>query len=169
MLTRVGPGNSGYNYLPEYMDFDCTMHLAANATLEQGQALFRDVTAVPSSAGADTVVLPNDAKAGSTFGVYQGPAIVNPHGDGPLKVALQVRRYGFGVVTVHAPAKEVRVGSHLAKGAGIQAVALDPVDAFVKGQHIGTAVTTGAHNAVGDVLLALDGPAKVVNCLIDCS
>ena len=113
MLFRVGPGSSGYNFQPEFIDVDCVLELANNATCAQGQAVCRDVTAFPSTKGADMVVLPTDPLAQPTiFGVWQGATFTNSSG-GRLNYVIQVRRWGQGVVNASGAGTAVLVGSNL--------------------------------------------------------
>jgi hypothetical protein len=166
MLTRPGPGSYGYNALPEYMDVDCVVTLAAGASCVRGQVLCRNVTQLPSSAGADPVILPNATGAGPVYGVYQGPTFTNTT-TAAQTYPIIVRAWGQGVVNADGTTAAVTVGGALevlTTSANAQATADSPVP----GTYVGYALATGAITGVGATLIASGGPASVVNCAIDC-
>lgn len=158
MLFRVGPGSSGYNWFPEYIDWDCVLTLTSGQTCPQGQVLCRNVSAVPSDAGADMVVLPTNAAAGPVYGVYQGPTITGPPAAPPgVSQAYQivVRIKGQGVVNGGAST----VGGALANSGSLQpGVAPDPA---LPGTLVGTTLATGTATAPGAAV-----PAGLQACAI---
>ena len=166
MLTRPGPGSYGYNALPEYMDVDCVVTIAAGATMPQGQVLCRNVTALPSSAGADMVVFAGNASAGPVYAVYQGPAITNAS-TAPETYPIIARAWGQGKVLASGTAAAVVVGGVLEVIAGNQ-YAQTASTAPEAGLYVGYALATGAITAVGATLIASAGAASAINCAIDC-
>lgn len=165
MLTRPGPGSYGYNALPEYIVLDCVVTVAAGATLATGQVLSRNVTALPSSAGADMVVFAGNASAGPVYGAYQGPPITNGSTTAQT-YPIVVTAFGQGKVLASGTTAAVLVGSVLGTIAG-NANAQTEADP-VPGTYVGYALATGAITAVGATLIASAGAASVINCAIDC-
>src|SRR5215469_11472757 len=144
MLTRVGPGNAGYSFQPEFIDIDCVVEPAPGATCNQGQVLCRDVTAFPSAKGADMVVLSTDPLAQpSVYGVYQGPTFVNT-GAARANFPILVRKFGMGVVSAAGVGAAVNVGSNLIIAAA-QVSAIPGVAAL--NVNVGFAVATGGVTA----------------------
>ena len=158
MLFRVGPGSSGYNWFPEYIDWDCVLTLAGGAGCPQGQVLCRDVTQVPSNAGADMVVLPTSPNAGPVYGVYQGPAITNPAGQPTQTYQIIVRIKGQGVLSASAST----VGAQMINTAGTLPAGVAPTpEEIVPGTFVGTALATGTATAPGAAI-----PAGLQACAI---
>jgi hypothetical protein len=154
MLFRVGPGSSGYNWYPEYIDWDCVLTLAAGATCAQGQAVCRNVSQPPSDAGADPVVLPTATGAGPVYGVYQGSTFTNSTTT-PQTYQITVRKSGQGVVN----ATGATVGGALANTGALQVgAAPDPVE---PGTMVGVALATGTATAPGAAI-----PAGLAACAI---
>lgn len=157
MLFRVGPGSSGYNWFPEYIDWDCVLTLTSGQVCAQGQVLCRNVSAVASDSGADMVVLPNNAAAGPVYGVYQGPTISVPATPAGVTQTFQiiVRIKGQGVVNGGAST----VGGALANSGALQpGVAPDPVE---PGTFVGVTLATGSAIAPGAAV-----PAGLQACAI---
>lgn len=166
MLTRPGPGSYGYNALPEYMDVDCVVTIAAGATMPKGQVLCRNVTLLPSSAGADPVVFAGNASAGPVYAVYQGNPITNG-GTTAQTYPIIARAWGQGVVQASGTTAAVVVGGVLEVIAGNQ-YAQTAAAAPEAGTYVGYALATGTVTAVGGTLIASAGAAAPVNCAIDC-
>lgn len=172
MLTRVGPGNAGYNFQPEFMDWDCVVTLAASGTLNTGQSVCRDVTAFPSSTGADAVVLPTNANAGTVYGVYQGPPITNPSSTATLSVPITVRQRGYGVVYAAA----VTAGTAVTVGGLLQMVNTNnstlQATTPTAGNYVGTALATGAVTTKGASIITVPGSGQtnlLINAYIVCT
>ena len=165
MLFRVGPGNAGYNFQPEFIDLDCVLELAAGAVCAQGQPVARDVTAFPSVKGADMVVLPTDPLAVPTiYGVYQGPAFTNSSG-ARANYPIQVRSVGQGVVSASGATAAVNVGSNLIINAANLAA---QAAAAAMGVNVGLALASGSVTAKGAQLIASAGAATLINAAIRC-
>jgi hypothetical protein len=170
MLTRVGPGSSGYNFSPEFMDWDCVVKIPPSTTFATGQAVARDVTQFPGTVGADRVVLPNDANAGAVYGVYQGPNIVNASATATMNVPILARQRGYGVVLAASVAAgvAVTVGANLitaATNASVLATAAAPGNTT----YVGTVMATGANTAKGATIIAVPGSGQtnlIVNAYI---
>jgi hypothetical protein len=174
MFFRLGPGSSGYNFQPEFLDWDAHMTIPASGTLATGQCLARDCTLFPSTAGADGCVLPTNASAGPIMGVYQGPAIVNPSSTATLGVDVVLRQHGYGVALAAAvtAGTAVTVGGLLnmqaANNSAIQAATL----LGVLSTYVGIALATGSVTAKGSTLITVPGSGQtnlLVNCYINCN
>jgi len=164
MLTRVGPGSSGYNYQPEFADIDCVLTLANNATCAQGQVLLRDCTKIPGSAGADMVVLPTNTNGVTPYGVYQGAAFTNTSG-ASATYQITVRKWGQGVVLAQGAGGAVNVDSPLiVNNSQLGAIA----GSAALNANVGMALATGATTTKGSQLIANLGAAALVNAHIDC-
>ena len=156
MQSRPGPGSNGYNYQPEFIDWDCVVHISAGHVVATGQVLCRDIAAIPSVQGADRVVLPNHANAGPVYGVYQGAQFTNNTAVEQY-YPITVRVWGYGVVSkVNAG---ISVGTTLIKTNALQA---QPAPAWAAdvappppGSYIGTAVATGAATTPGTGIAGL--------------
>lgn len=166
MLTRPGPGSYGYNALPEYMDVDCVVTVAAGATLATGQVLMRDVTQLPSSAGADMVVFGTSANAGPVYAVYQGPPITN-NSTTAQTYPIIARAWGQGVVQASGVTAAVVVGGVLEMIAG-NANAQTAAESPELGTYVGYALATGAVTTVGGTLIPSGSTVAAINCAIDC-
>jgi hypothetical protein len=159
MLFRVGPGSSGYNWFPEYLDWDCVLTLTSGQTCVRGQVLCRNVSAVPSDTGADMVVLPNNAAAGPVYGVYQGPTLSVPATPAGVTQTFQiiVRVKGQGVVSAAAST----VGGLLANSGALQPAVPADATEVEPGTFVGTSLATGTATAPGAAI-----PAGLQACAI---
>lgn len=160
----------GFNYAPDIITSVVTYTIPASGTLLTGQPLCRDVTQIPSSAGADICVLPNNANAGTCIGVYQGPNITNPSSTATLVVDIEVITDGWGVVLAGAATAgvAVTVGGALVV-ASSQSVALQSASPTFQ-TYIGQAVATGAVTAKGATIIAVPGSGittQLVNAQIN--
>lgn len=154
MLQRVGPGSYGYNFQPEFQDIDCILTLANGATCAQGQPVKRDLTATPNSAGADKVLLPTAANAGSAtqgqlYGVYQGAGFTNNTG-ASATYPITVRVFGQGVVQATAGVN-LLVGNPVICANTLTATGA-AAGAQPSGGSVGIALATGAANTPGATL-----------------
>lgn len=172
MLTRVGPGNSGYNYSPEFMDWECVVTLPASGVLQQGGAVCRDVTVFPSSTGADKVVLPSNANAGTVYGIYQGPTITNPSSTAAASYPITVRQRGYGQVYAAA----VAAGTAVTVGGLLQMVNTNnsvlQATTPTAGNYVGTALATGAVTTKGASIITVPGSSQtnlLINAYICCT
>lgn len=166
MRFRVGPGNSGYNFQPEFMDFDCTITLANGATCAKGQVVCRDLTQIAGTAGADMVVLPTSANAGKPYGVHQGPSFTNNTGATATYVLNTVRRKGYGLVLGSGAGGAVLVGSALIENSSQLGAILGTA---AINANVGQALATGSNTTVGASLIANGGGnTAVINADIDC-
>jgi hypothetical protein len=156
----------------EFLDFSCTTIIAASATLAQGQVLCYDATNVPNTAGADKLVLPTSANAARCYGVYQGPAIVNPSSTATLTVTVTVRRQGYGVVLSQVTSSStgstaITVGAYLIIGANGTTLPDAYAGTPAAGVTVGQALATGTHTSYGATILAASTAATLlVNAII---
>lgn len=173
MFFRIGPGSSGYNFQPEFIDWDAHFAIPASGTLATGQGFARDVTQFPSATGADTVVLPTNANAGPVQGVYQGPPIVNPSSTAtlPVDIVMRVRGYGQALAAAVTAGVAVTVGGFLGMVA-TNASILQSAAAPANGAWVGTALATGGVTAKGGTIITVPGSGQtnlLVNAFIDCT
>lgn len=172
MFFRLGPGSSGYNFQPEFLDWDGHFNIPTSASLTTGQAFARDVTQFPSAAGADVLCLPNNANAGPIMGVYQGPPIANPSSTNTLGVDVVYRSRGYGVANAAAVTAgvAVTVGGFLSmatNNASILQVGAAPAN----GVSVGVAMATGGVTAKGATLITVPGSGQtnlLINAYLNC-
>lgn len=196
MLFKVGPGTSGYNSQPELLDFSCTVMLGSGVTLQQGQAVWYDMTnftnQVPNAGGASVVgsggqstvgsdkVLPApNANNARVYGIYQGPTFTAP-ATGVNQAAnycydIQARRNGYGVVwcqviTGAAGSAVINVGTNLIGAANTAGLTGAFAGTAAIGTNIGIAVATGSASAQGNqIMVAGVATTKLVNAFISCT
>lgn len=167
MYVRPGPGTHGYNALPEFIDKDCVVRLPNGTQLLPGHPLFRELTAFPSTTGADMVVLGSANAPGRLYGLYQGPRYTNNTGGIESKV-IQARVRGLGIAFCRTPLAVTVGGSLAALGAGIVECEQTATPA-ANGSYVGVATATGPVTAVGATILPKGAPALYVNCAISIS
>lgn len=159
---------------PEFIDRTCVTVIATSTTLATGQVLCYDATNLPSSAGADKVVLPTSANAGRVYGVYQGPPIVNGSSTATLTVTVMARTSGYGGVLAQVTSSStgstaITVGAYLIIGANGTTLPDAYAGSAAAGVTVGMALATGTHTSYGATILAASTAATlVVNCLITC-
>jgi hypothetical protein len=181
MIFSTGsPSSSGFSVQgtgatvvgTEFLDKTGVIILAASATLAQGQPLCYDATNVPNSAGADKLVLPTSANAARLFGIYQGPAIVNPSSTATLTVTVLARVQGYGVVLSQVTSSStgstaITVGAYLIIGANGTTLNDAYAGAAAAGVTVGMALATGTHTSYGATILPASTAASLlVNALI---
>lgn len=166
MLFRVGPGSYGYNFKTEYMDVDCVLTLANGATCAQGQVLLKDCTQIPSSAGADMVVLPTNANGTTPYGVYVQAAAITNNTGASATYPIVVRKWGWGVVFCSGAGGAVNVDSPLiVNNSQLGAIA----GTAAINANVGMALATGAVTTKGSQIIATGGGnTQLVNCQINC-
>lgn len=157
----------GFNFTPDIDVTVVTITLANGASLLQGQVVCRDMTQIPSAAGADIAVKPSSTNAGFPIGVYQGATITNNTGVSQT-YDLEVQVWGWGVVSAQAKfgGVAVKVGDSLILNGTDDAPISGTAALNVK---IGQAVATGAVTAKAATIITVPGSGAtvaLVNCFI---
>lgn len=153
MRFRVGPGSGGYNYLPEFIDLDCTVTIPASGTLNQGQPVFYSMINIPSTAGADKVLPAPSANNAQVAGIYLGATVTNPSSTATLTQAISIRAYGYAQIYAQVTASGTG-SSAIVVGSNLIAA---PNTAGLVGAYAGTAgfsVQVGIAYATGSALTA---------------
>lgn len=133
-----------------------------SGTLNQGQPVAIDVTQLgPNASPAQAEYTVPNSNANSSqdcLGCYQGASIVNPSGTVTLRVLIQVRQAGYGVVYAGAVTAgvAVTVGGQLVLDATHDA-AVQAATAQILGPVVGIALATGSVTAKGGTLIAVPG------------
>lgn len=136
--------------------------IPTGGTLNQGQPVALDVTQLgPNANPAQSEYTVPNSNANSSqdcLGCYQGANIVNPSGTVTLRVLIQVRQSGYGVVYAGAVTAgvAVTVGGQLVLDA-THDYAVQSAAAQITGPVVGIALATGAVVAKGATIIAVPG------------
>jgi hypothetical protein len=153
--------------------------LTLSNILNQGGVICEDITKLLvndlTTPTPETGVLPFSAAAGPPLGVYQGSTITNASTTATQTVAIQVRRYGYGVVAAGGATISNLVGGVItvAPGAqttqyGIQATPVLSSTAGGSTYYVGVAMATGARTTSGAIVASIGATTfAVVNAMIN--